>query len=56
MAWNTPGGSSNKDGRNPWQRRGGGGGFDRFLDPLRGLFGPGGGGVGRWIAVTWTAS
>ena len=51
MAWNTPGGSSNKDGRNPWQRRGGGGGFDRFLDPLRGLFGPGGGGIGRWIAV-----
>ena len=51
MAWNTPGGSSNKDGRNPWQKRGGGGGLDRFLDPLRGLFGNGGGGIGRWIAV-----
>ena len=52
MAWNTPGGSSNKDGRNPWQqRRGGGGGFDRFLDPLRNLFGGNGGGIGRWVAV-----
>jgi membrane protease subunit HflK len=52
MAWNTPGGPSNKDGRNPWQRRGGGGGgFDRFLDPLRGLFGGDGGGIGRWVAV-----
>jgi membrane protease subunit HflK len=58
MAWNTPGGSSGKDGRNPWQRRGGGG-FDRFLDPLRGLFGGGGGNnVGRWVgivAVLWLA-
>ena len=51
MAWNIPGGSSNKDGRNPWQRRGGGGGLDRFLDPLRVLFGSGGGGIGRWVAV-----
>ncbi|KGQ19664.1 Integral membrane protein [Lysobacter dokdonensis DS-58] len=51
MAWNTPGGSSNKDGRNPWQKRGGGGGIDRFLEPLRGLFGGNGGGIGRWIAV-----
>ena len=53
MAWNTPGGSSNKDGRNPWPPRRGGGGFDRFLDPLRGLFGGNGpgGGIGRWIAV-----
>lgn len=50
MAWNIPGGSSNKDGRNPWQRKGGGGGIDSLLDPLRGLFG-GGGGAGRWIAV-----
>jgi membrane protease subunit HflK len=50
MAWNTPGGSSGKDGRNPWQRKGGG--FDRFLDPLRGLFGDGGGGnIGRWIGI-----
>ena len=51
MAWNTPGGPSNKDGRNPWQRRGGGGGFDRWLEPLRGLFGGNGGGIGRWVAV-----
>ena len=51
MAWNTPGGSSGKDGRNPWQRRRGG--FDRFLDPLRGLFGDGGGqgNVARWVGV-----
>ena len=49
MAWNTPGGSSGKDGRNPWQRKGGG--FDRFLDPVRGLFGGAGGGAGRWIAI-----
>ena len=46
MAWNTPGGPSNKDGRNPWQKRGGGGGFDRYLEPLRGLFGGNGGGIG----------
>jgi membrane protease subunit HflK len=52
MAWNIPGGSSKKDGRNPWQRKGGGGGvIDNLLDPLRGLFGGGGGGPGRWIAV-----
>ena len=52
MAWNIPGGSSNKDGRNPWQRKGGGGGvIDNLLDPLRGLFGGGGGGPGRWIAI-----
>ncbi len=50
MAWNTPGGPSNKDGRNPWQKRGGGG-FDRYLEPLRGLFGGNGGGIGRWVAV-----
>jgi len=48
MAWNIPGGSSGKDGRNPWQRKGGG--IDRFLEPLRGVFG-GGGGIGRWIAL-----
>ena len=49
MAWNIPGGSG-KDGRNP-QRRGGGNAFDRVLEPLRGLFGGGGGGPGRWIAI-----
>jgi membrane protease subunit HflK len=51
MAWNTPGGSSGKDGRNPWQRKGGGNVFDRLLDPLRGVFGEGGGGIGRWIGI-----
>ncbi len=50
MAWNIPGGSSGKDGRNPWQRKGGG--VDRFLDPLRGLFGGGGqNGMLRWVGV-----
>ena len=49
MAWNTPGGGSGKDGRNRWQRSNDGG-INRLLDPLRGLFG-GGGGIGRWIAV-----
>ena len=49
MAWNIPGGSG-KDGRNP-QRRGGGNAFDRVLEPLRGLFGGGSGGPGRWIAI-----
>ncbi|MCI4568846.1 FtsH protease activity modulator HflK [Lysobacter sp. CFH 32150] len=51
MAWNIPGGSSGKDGRNPWQRKGGGGGFDKLLDPLRGVFGGGGGGIGRWVGI-----
>jgi membrane protease subunit HflK len=51
MAWNIPGGSSNKDGRNPWRRKGGGGGFDRVLGPVRDLFGGGGSGIGRWIVV-----
>lgn len=50
MAWNIPGGSSGKDGRNPWQRKGGGGGIDKLLDPLRGVFG-GGGGIGRWVGI-----
>jgi len=46
MAWNTPGGSGS--GRTP-QRRGNGP-IDRLLDPLRGVFGDGGG-AGRWIGV-----
>ncbi len=50
MAWNIPGGSSGKDGRNPWQRKGDGGGIDKLLEPLRGLFG-GSGGIGRWVAI-----
>ena len=48
MAWNIPGGGSGKDGRNPRQRSGGP--LERFLDPLRGLFG-GSGGIGRWIGL-----
>ena len=51
MAWNIPGGSSNKDDRNPWQRKGGGGGIDRVLDPLRNLFGGGGNNIVRWVVV-----
>jgi membrane protease subunit HflK len=48
MAWNTPGGPSGKDGRNPWQRKGSGGGLDQLLEPLRGVFGDG---AGRWIGI-----
>ena len=63
MAWNTPGGSGSdnegergRDGRRPAWRPGGGGnrgrgGMDEILDRLRGLFGGGGGGIGRWIAI-----
>ena len=53
MAWNIPGGSSGKDGRNPWQRKAGGGGIDKLLDPLRGVFGGGSGGIGRWVAIVF---
>ncbi|GAA4862905.1 FtsH protease activity modulator HflK [Luteimonas vadosa] len=64
MAWNIPGKKSNGNGsgqppKNPWPpprrdggRRGGGGGaFDGIADTLRNLFGGGGGGPLRWIAV-----
>jgi membrane protease subunit HflK len=50
MAWNIPGGSG-KDGRNPRQRGNGGNSLDRLLEPLRGLFGGGGAGTGRWVAI-----
>ncbi|MEO7259269.1 MAG: FtsH protease activity modulator HflK [Luteimonas sp.] len=50
MAWNIPGGGSGKDGRNP-QRRKPDGFIDQWLAPLRGLFGGGGAGIGRWIAI-----
>ncbi|HEY9400401.1 MAG TPA: FtsH protease activity modulator HflK [Luteimonas sp.] len=50
MAWNIPGGSG-KDGRNPRPRSGTGGLIDRWLDPVRGLLGGSGGGIGRWIGV-----
>jgi membrane protease subunit HflK len=49
MAWNIPGGS-NKDSRNPRDRSGTGGIVDRLVDPLRGLFG-GGGGITRWVGM-----
>ena len=45
MAWNIPGGSG-RDGRPPRRQATL---VDRFLDPLRGLFG--GGGAGRWIGL-----
>ncbi len=48
MAWNIPGGGSGKDGRNTRQRSGGP--LDRWLEPLRGLFG-GSGGVARWVGI-----
>lgn len=48
MAWNIPGGSG-KDRRPPQHRRGGNA-FERVVEPLRGLFGEGGG-PGRWIAI-----
>ena len=54
MAWNTPG-SDNSGGSNrpPRSRRPGNRGLDQLLDPLRGLFGGGGGGDGiwRWVAI-----
>ena len=48
MAWNIPGGSG-KDGRSTR----GGGFIDQLLDPLRGLFGGGGAGIGRWVGVVF---
>ena len=51
MAWNTPGSdNSGSNGRNP-RRRPGGRGLDALIDPLRGLFGGGGGGILRWVAL-----
>ncbi len=50
MAWNIPGGGSGKDGRNPRQRKPEGF-LDRLLQPLRGLSGGDGAGLGRWIAI-----
>ncbi len=57
MAWNTPGsGSGNDDGskggRNPWPRRGQGGGIDLWLQRLRDAFG---GGNGNNIWWRWAA-
>lgn len=57
MAWNIPGKKDNGNGsgdrrKNPWKPRGGNGGaFDGILDPLRNLFGGGGGSPLRWIGL-----
>ncbi|MFP5374544.1 MAG: FtsH protease activity modulator HflK [Gammaproteobacteria bacterium] len=62
MAWNTPGsggpkGGPGKDGngRGPWKPRvvpgGGGGGFERYLGRLRGMFDGGAGGPLRWLWI-----
>ena len=74
MAWNTPGsgggsdddGGRRRDDRRPaWRPSGSGGrggrggnGLNEIVDRLRGLFGGGGRGIGRWIAVVvalWAA-
>ena len=52
MAWNIPGGG--KDGRTPRPRKGAGGMIDRWLGPVRGLFGgdvDNGRNIARWIGV-----
>jgi len=54
MAWNTPGSNDpgGSDRRPQRSRKPGGGGIDALLDPLRGLFGGGGGGtIWRWTAI-----
>ncbi|RDZ29144.1 FtsH protease activity modulator HflK [Lysobacter silvisoli] len=55
MAWNTPGsdnsGGSDPNGRPPRQRKPDGRGLDAVLDTLRGVFGGGGGGILRWVAL-----
>ena len=56
MAWNTPGSdnSGGSNGRTP-RRRPGGRGLDALLDPLRGIFGGGGGsgGILRWVGIVF---
>ncbi len=51
MAWNTPGNDNSGDQRPSRQRKPQGRGLDSLLDPLRGLFGGGGGGILRWAAL-----
>lgn len=62
MAWNTPGSGGPKggpgndgNGRGPWKPRvvpgRGGGGFERYLNQLRGMFDGGGGGPLRWLWI-----
>ncbi|MCE7032567.1 FtsH protease activity modulator HflK [Lysobacter sp. GX 14042] len=54
MAWNSPG-SNDPGGKGP---RRGNGGLEQILDPLRNLFG-GGGGIGRWVLLVlalWLAA
>ncbi len=48
MAWNTPGSNDSGGANRPPRRNPGGGGLDAILDPLRGLFGGGGGGDNLW--------
>lgn len=52
MAWNTPGSDNSGDNpRPPRQRKPQGRGLDAVIEPLRGLFGNGGGGILRWVAL-----
>lgn len=51
MAWNTPGSDNSGDNRPSRQRKPQGRGLDALIDPLRGLFGGGGGGILRWVAL-----
>jgi len=59
MAWNTPGSSgsgnnpSGPDGRRPQRPRKPGGGLDPLFDALRSIFGGGGGGIWRWVAIVF---
>ncbi|MGO4261867.1 FtsH protease activity modulator HflK [Lysobacter sp. TAB13] len=51
MAWNTPGSDNSGDNRPSRQRKPPGRGLDALIEPLRGLFGNGGGGILRWVAL-----
>lgn len=51
MAWNTPGSDNSGDNRPSRQRKPQGRGLDALIEPLRGLFGNGGGGILRWVAL-----
>lgn len=52
MAWNTPGsGNSGGSDKRPPRRARDDGAFSGLVDSLRGLFGGGGGGIARWVAV-----
>lgn len=51
MAWNTPGSDNSGDNPRPPRRKPQGRGLDAVIEPLRGLFGNGGGGILRWVAL-----